>query len=95
MRNYTYKTTIFACFAGYVVQAVIVNFAPLLFITFQETYGISLRQITLLVTVNFCVQFCVDFLSTFFVDKVGYRPCIVKERGKRHLQQDFEPYSRA
>lgn len=77
MRNYTYKTTIFACFAGYVVQAVIVNFAPLLFITFQETYGIPLSQITLLVTVNFCVQFCVDFLSTFFVDKVGYRPCIV------------------
>jgi fucose permease len=77
MRKFTYKTTVFACFAGYVVQAIIVNFAPLLFITFQETYDIPLSQITLLVTVNFCVQFCVDFLSTFFVDKVGYRPCIV------------------
>ncbi len=77
MRTYTYKTTIFACFAGYVVQAVVNNFVPLLFITFQETYGIPLSQITLLVTVNFGVQLLVDFLATFFVDKVGYRPCIV------------------
>ena len=81
MRNYTYKTTIFACFAGYVVQAVIVNFAPLLFITFQNTYDIALSKITLLVTVNFGVQLLVDFLSSFFVDKIGYRPSIVFAQG--------------
>lgn len=77
MIKYTYKTTVFSCFAGYVVQAVLVNFAPLLFITFQNTYHIPLSQITLLVTVNFCVQLFVDLLATFFADKVGYRPCIV------------------
>ena len=75
--RFTYKTTIAACFSGYVVQAAIVNFAPLLFVTFQNSYGISLSQITLLATVNFCVQLTVDFLATFFVDRVGYRPCIV------------------
>ena len=77
MIKYTYKTTIFSCFAGYVVQAVVNNFVPLLFITFQTTYAIPLNQITLLVTINFCVQLFVDFLATFFVDKIGYRPCIV------------------
>ncbi len=77
MIKYTYKTTIFSCFAGYVVQAVVNNFVPLLFITFQSSYHIPLSQITLLVTINFCVQLFVDFLATFFVDKVGYRPCIV------------------
>ena len=77
MIKFTYKTTMFSCFAGYVVQAVVNNFVPLLFITFQNTYSIPLSQITLLVTINFCVQLFVDFMATFFVDKVGYRPCIV------------------
>ena len=73
----TYKTTIFACFVGYIVQAIVNNFAPLLFITFQNTYGIPLSQITLLVTINFCVQLLVDLLATLFVDKIGYRTSIV------------------
>ena len=75
--KFAYKTTIFACFTSAVVQAIIVNFAPLLFITFQNTYQIPLAQITCLVAVNFGVQLSVDFLSTFFVDKIGYRVCIV------------------
>ena len=73
----TYKTTILACFVGYIVQAIVNNFAPLLFITFQKTYDIPLSQITLLVTVNFAVQLTVDLLSTLFVDKIGYRTSIV------------------
>ena len=73
----TYKTTIYACFIGYVVQAIINNFAPLLFITFQNTYSIPLSQITLLVTINFGVQLLVDLLSTKFVDKIGYRTSIL------------------
>ena len=73
----TYKTTILACFVGYIVQAIINNFAPLLFVTFQNTYRIPLSQITLLVTINFCVQLVVDMLTTLFVDKIGYRTSIV------------------
>lgn len=75
--KFTYKTTISSCFTSAVVQAIIVNFAPLLFITFQNTYHIPLAQITWLVAVNFGVQLSVDFLSSFFVDKIGYRICIV------------------
>jgi fucose permease len=73
----TYKTTVFACFVGYIVQAIVNNFVPLLFITFQESYDIPLSQITLLVTVNFGVQLLVDLLATLFVDRIGYRASIV------------------
>lgn len=72
-----YKTTIVACFVGYITQAIVNNFAPLLFITFQNSYSIPLSQITLLVTINFGVQLLVDLLSTKFVDKIGYRTSIV------------------
>ncbi len=72
----TYRHTIRACLTGYIVQAVIVNFAPLLFLTFQTSYHIPLTQITMLVTVNFGVQLLVDLLSAGFVDKIGYRVSI-------------------
>ncbi len=69
----TYNHTIIACFIGYIVQAIVNNFVPLLFLTFQDTYGISLARITFLITLNFGVQLTVDLLSAFFVDKIGYR----------------------
>lgn len=72
-----YKSTIFACFAGYVVQAIINNFVPLLFVVFQDSFGIPLSQITLLVTFNFGVQLTVDLLSAKFLDKLGYRTSIL------------------
>lgn len=75
--KFTYKTTMVSCFVGYIVQAIIVNFAPLLFITFQNAYNIPLSQITLLVAINFVVQFTVDFISAHFVDKIGYRTSII------------------
>ena len=72
-----YKHTVRACFVGYVVQAIVNNFAPLLFLTFQAQYGIPLSQITVLITVNFALQLIVDFVSAFFIDKIGYRVSIV------------------
>ena len=72
MKN-QYSKTITACFTAYVVQAVINNFIPLLFLTFQKTYHIPLSQITLLVTFNFGIQLLVDLLAVGFVDRVGYR----------------------
>lgn len=79
-REYTpkqWRHTQYASYLGYITQAIVNNLAPLLFLIFQEVYRIPLEQITLLVTVNFCVQLSVDMLSTRFVDKIGYRPCIV------------------
>ena len=72
-----WRHTQYASYVGDITQAVVNNLAPLLFLIFQEVYRIPLEQITLLVTVNFCVQLSVDMLSTRFVDKIGYRPCIV------------------
>ena len=72
-----YKWTMFACFAGFGVGAIINNFMPLLFIIFQDSFGIPLSQITILVTFNFGVQLTVDLLSAKFVDKIGYRASIL------------------
>lgn len=73
----SYSHTIAASYLGCVTQAVVNNFAPLLFLTFQTQMGLSLEQITLLTTVNFSVQLLVDFLSVKAADRIGYRVCIV------------------
>lgn len=72
-----YKGTIYACFIGYIVQAIVNNFVPLLFLTFQSQYGISLSKITLLVTFNFGLQLLIDLLSISFIDRIGYRLSMV------------------
>lgn len=72
-----YKGTICACFIGYIVQAIVNNFVPLLFLTFQSQYGISLSKITLLVTFNFGLQLLIDLLSISFIDRIGYRLSMV------------------
>ena len=54
MKN-RYDRTITACFLAYIVQAIVNNFVPLLFLTFQQSYQIPLSQITILVTFNFGV----------------------------------------
>ena len=73
----TYKNTITSCFIGFIVQAVVNNFVPLLFLTFQNTYNIPLDKITLLVTFNFGIQLLTDLLASKYVDKIGYRTSIV------------------
>lgn len=69
--------TLGACFVAYITQAIVVNFAPLLFLTFISEFNISLTLIGLMITVNFGVQLLVDFAASLFVDKVGYRPCLL------------------
>lgn len=76
IRN-NYNHTIIASYLGYITQAIINNLAPLLFLIFQKEFSIPLEKITLLITINFLIQLIVDLLSTKFVDKIGYRTCIV------------------
>ena len=76
MKN-PYQKTINACFVAYIVQAIVNNFVPLLFLTFQSSYHIPLSQITLLVTFNFGLQLLVDLASVGFVDRIGYRASMV------------------
>lgn len=77
MNNRNYNHTIYACYVGYIVQAIINNLAPLLFITFQKNYGISLEKIAFLITFNFGVQLFIDLVSVKFVDRIGYRTATV------------------
>ena len=72
-----YKHTIIASYIGYITQAIVNNLAPLLFVIFHDTFDLPLSQITLLITINFLIQLVVDLLSTKFVDKIGYRICII------------------
>ena len=77
LRIKNYKHTFFACYAGYFVQAIINNFLPLLFLTFQQSFSLGYVEISLLIVVNFGVQLFIDLISTTFVDKLGYRKCVL------------------
>lgn len=72
-----FRHTVRACYAGYITQAAVNNFAPLLFLTFQREYGIPLTQIGMLITINFFTQLMTDLLSAKFADRIGYRKCAV------------------
>lgn len=69
--------TVYACYIGYITQAIVNNFAPLLFLTFISDYGLTLSKVAVITSVNFFVQLCVDLLSSLFIDKIGYRKTIV------------------
>lgn len=75
--KFDYQKTTYACFIGYIVQAIVNSFVPLLFVTFQKNYDIPLSKITLLITVNFMIQLLIDLLSAGFIDKIGYRASVI------------------
>lgn len=72
-----YSHTIYASYVGYITQAIVNNFAPLLFLTFAKDYHLTLDKITLITTVNFAVQLLVDLLSAKVIDRIGYRVSVV------------------
>lgn len=72
-----YKKTKIACYLGFITQAIAANFAPLLFLTFHNTYQISLGRIALIPTCFFFTQLLVDLFCAKFVDRIGYRICVV------------------
>ena len=76
IRN-NYNHTIYASYIGYITQAIVNNFAPLLFITFSHQFSLTLDKIALITTLNFLVQLTVDALSAGFVDKIGYRISVI------------------
>ena len=72
-----YQKTKRACYMGFITQAIAANFAPLLFLKFHTDYHISLGNIALISTCFFFTQLLVDLFCARFVDKIGYRVCIV------------------
>ena len=73
----SYNHTIYASYGGYITQAIVNNFAPLLFLTFMADFDLTIDKITLITTVNFAVQLAVDAVAVKVVDRIGYRPCII------------------
>ncbi len=72
-----YKKTLIACYLGFITQAITSNFAPLLFLTFKSSYGISLEMIALIPMVFYLTQLLVDLVAVKFADIIGYRTCVV------------------
>ena len=72
-----YKKTLIACYLGFVTQSISANFTPLLFLTFKNTYGITLDKIAMIPMVFYLTQLLVDLAATKFADKIGYRACVI------------------
>ena len=72
-----YNHTVYACYGGYVTQAIVNNYIPLLFLTFHKSYGIPLDKIALLVSFNFGIQLLTDIVAARYASKIGYRRCLV------------------
>ena len=75
-----YKKTLIACYLGFVTQSITANFTPLLFLTFKGTYGIGLEKVALIPLIFYLTQLIIDFAATKFVDKIGYRICVVSSQ---------------
>lgn len=73
----TAKHTVRASYIGYLTQAITINFAPLLFVTFEKSYNISLGKIGLLIGVSFLTQLIADGLAARFSDKINTRAATI------------------
>jgi len=72
-----YKKTLIACYLGFITQAISANFTPLLFLTFKESFGISLEMIAVIPMVFYLTQLLVDLVAVKFADIIGYRTCVI------------------
>ena len=81
MKKRTFTGTKIACYTGYIVQGIINNIAPLLFVIFSEKFDITLGKLSLLITINFATQLVVDTLSIKFADIIGYKKLAVASQG--------------
>lgn len=72
MKN-NFRMTKFVCYIGFVVQAIINNFLPILFVCLQDNYGLNYEKLARLIVVNFGAQMCVDLLTPKITKHLGYR----------------------
>lgn len=77
MEKKNYKKTLIACYVGLITQAIVANFAPLLFLWFHDAFEIPFGQIALISMVFFVAQTLVDVICAKYVDRIGYRKCAI------------------
>ena len=68
-----YLPTKLAGYLGFTVQAIVNNFLPILFVVFQDIYGLGYEKLGRLIVFNFATQMVIDFLTPKIIDKIGYR----------------------
>lgn len=73
MSDPNYKSTLYACYLGYITQALIVNLPPILFVVFQEQFGLTYTKLGSLVFIVFITQLIVDALAAKYIDLIGHR----------------------
>lgn len=73
----SYKTTIYASYLDYIVQGIVNNVNPILFIYYQTALGLTVDKIGLLIAINFGVQIFVDLLASRYSEKIGIRACML------------------
>ena len=66
-----------SAYASFVVQAIVNNLAPLLFVVFHTRLGVDVAQLGILASLNFLVQLLTDTAAIALVDRLGYRPLMV------------------
>ncbi len=69
----TYKHTLISCYGCFIIQSIVNNLSPLLFVTYSKEFAVSLDQITLLISYNFIVQMIVDMIGVKYAHRIGYR----------------------
>lgn len=72
-----YNATRVACYIGYIVQAIINNFLPILFIALQDVYGLGYEKLARLVVFNFVTQMVTDIITPKIVGKIGYKNTVI------------------
>lgn len=76
-RTSNYKRTKYACYYSYLSMSSVFCLPPLLFMTFQDMYGISYTLLGTLVLVNFCTQLTVDLIFSFFPRIFNIRKTVI------------------
>lgn len=66
LKKTDFKRTKYACYYAYLSMSSVFCLPPLLFMTFQDMYGISYTLLGTLVLVNFCTQLTIDLIFSFF-----------------------------
>ncbi len=68
-----YKSTLWACYLGYITQAITVNLATLFFVIFRKDFGITYTELGSIVLITFVIQIIVDASMMKLTYVIGYR----------------------
>ncbi len=73
MSKPNYRSTLYACYLGYITQAAVVNLSPILFIIYQNAFGLSFEKLGRLILINFVTQLLTDLMAVRYINRIGLR----------------------